>query len=251
MDDETLRLLIDLHVNNKRQGPGSDTAFARALELSGIDTQAPLKIADIGCGTGSATIPLLKNTNATVTAVELLPTFLEKLKVNADAVGVVHRIQTIEADMANLPFEDAQFDAMWSEGAIYNIGFENGIKNWKRFLKPNGVLVISEITWTRSDIPEELKSHWEQEYPEVDIASNKIAILERSGYSAIGYFTLTPDCWLKNYYEPIQKDLGAFLERNKNNAKAIEIVEAEEREYELYKKYQDFYSYGVYIARKL
>jgi hypothetical protein len=111
--------------------------------------------------------------------------------------------------------------------------------------------VVSEITWIRNEIPEELKSHWEQEYPEVDNASNKIAILERNGYSPIGYFILTPDCWLANYYEPIQKDLGAFLERNKNSAKAIEIVEAEKQEYELYKKYQDFYSYGVYVARKL
>jgi SAM-dependent methyltransferase len=251
MDDETLQLLTDLHVGNRRQGPGSDGAFKRALELSHLDTKATLEIADIGCGTGSATIPLLQHTNATVTAVELLPAFLEKLKVNAKTAGVVDRIQTIEADMADLPFQNKQFDAIWSEGAIYNIGFENGVKNWKRFLKPSGVLVVSEITWTRSDIPEELKSHWEHEYPEADIASNKIAILERTGYSPIGYFTLSPDCWLENYYEPIQRDIGAFLERNKNSTKAIEIVQNEKREYELYKKYQDFYSYGVYIARKL
>jgi ubiquinone/menaquinone biosynthesis C-methylase UbiE len=251
MDEETLRLLTDLHINNHRQGPGSDTAFTRALELSGIDTQAPLKIADIGCGTGSATIPLLQQTNANVTAVELLPAFLEKLKVNAETFGVEDRLQTIEADMTNLPFENEQFDAMWSEGAIYNIGFEEGVKNWKRFLKPSGVLVVSEITWTRCDTPEELKSHWEYEYPEVDIASNKITILERNGYSPIGYFVLTPNCWLDNYYEPIQKDIGAFLKRNKNSEKAKEIAEAEKQEYELYKKYQDFYSYGVYIARKL
>jgi SAM-dependent methyltransferase len=251
MDEETLRLLTDLHINNNRQGPGSDTAFARALELSGIDIQAPLKIADIGCGTGSATIPLLQHTNASVTAVELLPAFLEKLKVSAEAVGVVDRLQTVKADMADLPFENEQFDAIWSEGAIYNIGFENGVKNWKRFLKPGGVLVASEITWTQSDTPEELKSHWEQEYSEVDVASNKIAVLEKNGYSPISYFTLSPDCWIDEYYLPIQTGLGAFLERNKNSEKAIEIVEAEKREYELYKRYQDFYSYGVYIARKL
>jgi len=251
MDEETLRLLTDLHINNHHQGPGGDTAFARALELSGIAIQAPLKIADIGCGTGSATIPLLQHTNATITAVELLPAFLEKLKVHAEAAGVADRLQTVEADMANLPFQDEQLDAIWSEGAIYNIGFENGVNKWKRFLKPNGVLVVSEITWTRSDTPEELKSHWEREYSKVDFASNKIAVLEKNGYSPIGYFILTPDCWLENYYEPIQEGLSAFLERNQNSAKAVEIVEAEKREYELYKKYQDFYSYGVYIARKL
>ena len=153
--------------------------------------------------------------------------------------------------MASLPFRDEQFDAIWSEGAIYNVGFEKGVKNWKRFLKQNGVLVASEITWTRADIPEALRSHWVQEYPEVDVASNKIAVLEKHGYSPIGYFTLTPDCWLENYYEPIQKDLATFVEQSGNSEKAREIVAAEKQEYELYKKYQDFFSYGVYIARKL
>lgn len=251
MDNETLNLLTDLHLNNHRQGPGSPKAFERALDLSGIDTGTDIKIADIGSGTGSASIPLLKQTNATVTAVELLPAFLEKLKSNAESEGVANRLQTVEADMADLPFTDEQFDAIWSEGAIYNIGFENGIQKWRQFLKPGGVLVASEITWVRSDIPEEINTYWEQEYPEIDTASNKLAILEQNGYSPIGYFVLSPDCWLNEYYEPIQANLNAFLERNKNSVKAQEIVKAEKQEYELYKKYQDYYSYGVYIARKI
>jgi SAM-dependent methyltransferase len=251
MNEETLKLLTDLHINNHRQGPGSETTFQRALELSDVDTNAPLEIADIGCGTGSATIPLLQYTKANLTAVELLPDFLEKLKSNAKAAGVADRLQTFEADMADLPFRDAQFDAIWSEGAIYNIGFKNGVKNWKQFLKPGGVLVASEITWTQADVPDELKTHWAQEYPEVDTASNKIAVLEQNGYSPIGYFTLTPDCWLENYYEPIQDNLGAFIERNGNSEQAKEIAEAEKQEYELYKKYKDYVSYGVYISKRV
>jgi SAM-dependent methyltransferase len=251
MDDETLALLADLHLRNLRQGPGSEASFKRALELSGIDRETPLQIADIGCGTGSATLPLLQLTSAHVTAVDFLPGFLEKLKENVQVAGMSDRLTTVEADMADPPFTDEQFDVIWSEGAIYNIGFEKGVKSWKRFLKPGGVLVASEITWTQADVPEELKAHWKQEYPEVDVASNKIAMLEHHGYSPIGYFTLTPDCWLENYYEPIQDNLDAFLERNGNSQQAVEIAEAEKQEYELYKKYQDFFSYGVYIARKL
>jgi SAM-dependent methyltransferase len=251
MNEETLKLLADLHINNHRQGPGSETAFKRALELSGVDTNATLEIADIGCGTGSATIPLLQYTKANLTAVELLPDFLEQLKANAKAVGVADRLQTVEADMANLPFSDEQFDVIWSEGAIYNIGFETGVKTWKRFLKPGGVLVASEITWTQADVPDELQAHWAQEYSEVDTASSKIAVLEKSGFSPIGYFTLTPDCWLENYYEPIQDNLDAFIKRNGNSEQAQEIAEAEKQEYELYKKYQDYVSYGVYIAKRV
>jgi SAM-dependent methyltransferase len=251
MDEETLKLLTDLHINNHRQGPGSKKAFHQMLELSGIDTSAVLSIVDIGCGTGSSTIPLLENTMARITAVELLPAFLEVLKHNAQSAGVEDRVHAIEADMAELPFEDELFDAIWSEGAIYNIGFENGLKNWKRFLKPKGIIVVSEITWLSPHIPEDLKKHWEQEYPEIATASKKINLLEENGYIPTGYFPLPVDCWLDNYYTPLETGFTDFLERNDHSELAKQIVEAEQKEIDLYRKYKDYYSYGVYIARKL
>lgn len=250
MDAETVRLLADLHVGNKRQGPGSAEAFQLMLSLSGIDTKAKLQIADIGCGTGSSTISLLQNTNAAVTAVELVPVFLEELTVQAKTAGVEERVETLEADMGSLPFADEQFDVIWSEGSIYNIGFTKGVKEWKKFLKPSGVLVVSEITWLTTDIPELLRNHWEQEYPEIDTASNKIAVLEKNGYTPIGYFPLNSDCWLQNYYLPLRANFADFLERHDHSDSAKAIIEAEEKEIELYKQYQDYYSYGVYIAKK-
>ena len=50
-----LDLLMNLHINNKRQGPGGNYETRLALSLSTINTNQPLKIADIGCGTGAQT----------------------------------------------------------------------------------------------------------------------------------------------------------------------------------------------------
>jgi hypothetical protein len=83
------------------------------------------------------------------------------------------------------------------------------------------------------------------------VASSKIHVLEKNGYSPIGYFVLPEHCWLENYYRPIQNNFKNFLNRNGNSEKARAIVEAENREIELYKKYKAHYSYGVYVARKL
>jgi ubiquinone/menaquinone biosynthesis C-methylase UbiE len=249
MDEQTIKLLTDLHIHNKRQGPGSDGAFNLALSLSGIDVEADVQIADIGCGTGSATLPLLRDTKAHVTAVDFLPAFLDELKKQAETEGLTGRLTVLAEDMANLPFTDNQFDAIWSEGAIYNIGFKTGVEEWKRFLKPNGVLVASEITWLTADTPKELKEHWNQEYPEVATASEKMQILEEAGYTPIGYFPLDTKCWLEEYYNPIEASLDDFLSHNGNTAEAQEIAEAERKEIKLYKKYKDYVSYGMYIAK--
>ena len=59
MDD--YRLLIDLYKSANRQGPGGDAESEKALSLALIDRTAPLKIADIGCGTGRHSIQLAKH----------------------------------------------------------------------------------------------------------------------------------------------------------------------------------------------
>ena len=78
-----------------------------------------------------------------------------------------------------------------------------------------------------------------------------MGILERHDYSPEAYFVLPEHCWLENYYRPIQSRLDSFLERHGRNDEAKAIVEAEEHEIGLYEKYSPYYSYGVYVAKKL
>ena len=216
-----------------------------------LDPSAPLKVADIGCGTGASTIQLARSLNAKITAIDFLPDFIEVLKGNAENEGLINKINPLVCSMENLQFDDEEYDVIWSEGAIYNIGFEKGINDWRRFLKPGGLLVISEITWITSDRPFEIQKYWQAEYPEIDTASSKINILEKSGYSPVAYFVLPEYCWLENYYRPMQSGFAEFLARHSYSEKAQTIVEAENKEIALYEKYRAHYSYGVYVARKL
>lgn len=245
------QLLIDLHKHANRQGPGGDAETEIALNLAMVDRSAPLKIADIGCGTGASTLLLARHLNAKITAVDFLEDFLEVLETRANEAGLSEKISTLACSMDDLPFADEEFDVIWSEGAIYNIGFEKGVNAWRRYLKPGGVLVVSEITWITGSRPPELQKYWDNEYPEVAVASSKISVLERSGYSPIGFFVLPEYCWIDNYYKPMQESFEDFIKRNGSSAEARAIVEAETKEIELYKKYKEYFSYGVYIARKL
>jgi SAM-dependent methyltransferase len=247
---DEFELLVDLHKGASRQGPGGDAETKKAIEIAGIDRNTPLKIADIGCGTGASTLILSRLLNASITAVDFLQDFIDTLAVRAQSEGVEDKIKPLCASMEQLPFEDEEFDVIWSEGAVYNIGFEKGIADWKRYLRPGGLLIASEITWLTNSRPTELQDHWSNEYPEIDTASAKIKVLEDRGYTPIGYFVLPEYCWLDNYYDPMRKNFDAFLSRNEDSDEARAIVEAERHEIELYEKYKAYFSYGVYIARK-
>jgi len=249
MDDN--HLLIDLHKRQKRQGPGGDVETERALSLARIDRTTTLRIADIGCGTGASTLLLARLLDAQITAVDFLQDFLDVLEGRAENMGLSEKVTTLCCSMDNLPIGDEEYDVIWSEGAIYNIGFERGVKDWNRYLKVSGLLVASEITWIASSRPSELQKYWDEEYPEIDLASSKIHVLEKNGYSPIGYFVLPEHCWLENYYRPMQNSFEDFLNRHGKSEEAREIVEAENREIELYERYKAHYSYGVYIAKKL
>ena len=247
---DEFELLVDLHKGASRQGPGGDAETEKAIDLAGINRDTPLSIADIGCGTGASTLNLARLLNAKITAVDFLQDFLDVLKARAQIEGVQEKITLLCASMEELPFEDEKFDVIWSEGAIYNIGFKKGVADWRRYLKSGGLLITSEITWITGARPLELQDHWDSEYPEIDTASAKIKVLEESGYSPIGYFVLPEHCWIDNYYKPIIANFQTFLSRHGNSEEACAIVEAERHEIELYEKYKAHYSYGVYIASK-
>lgn len=248
--DALYTALAALHGTQERQGPGGTEESRLAMRLAGLLPSRELKIADIGCGTGASALLLAKELEAQVTAVDMLPPFLEELQRRAQEQGIAHRVQTLACSMTALPFAHEVFDVLWAEGSIYSMGFANGIRAWRPFLKPGGVLVVSEITWLCAAPPQPLREYWEREYPEIATASVKLVQLERNGYAPLGYFVLPEYCWRQNYYAPLQKRLPAFLAEQGGSPLARKIVAAEEEEMALYEAYSPFYSYGMYVARK-
>jgi SAM-dependent methyltransferase len=247
---DNLSLLIDLHIAADRQGPGGEAETRRAIELSGLSTRRGLKVADVGCGTGASTLVLARALDGQIVAVDALSDFLEALRSRAAQAGLSDRIGTVNASMDALPFGPGSLDAIWSEGAIYNMGFENGARQWRRFLKRGGILAVSELTWLTASRPAELEEYWSAHYAEVGTASSKLAALERHGYAPMGYFVLPEHCWLDAYYGPMRQRLPAFLARHGSSDDARAVVAAEEQERALYERYRDFVGYGYYVARK-
>lgn len=178
--DFDFALICEYFASIDRQDPGSDEATRRALSfVPNID--ACSRIADIGCGTGSSTLLLAADTGAHVTAIDLFPQFLTRLSERAKAAGVYERITTAAASMDALDYAEASFDLLWCEGAIYNIGFENGLRSWRPILKDGGYIAVTDATWLTDRRPAEVETFWHDAYPGItDIAGN-IAAIQRCG----------------------------------------------------------------------
>lgn len=245
-----LELITDLHIRQKRQGPGGERETALAIEIAGLAGREGLLIADLGCGTGASALELARRLRANVIAVDRSEDFIGVLSERAQAAGVDALIEARTGSIDSLAFSDSSLDAIWSEGAIYNIGFETGVRQWRRFLKPGGILAVSELTWLTETRPEEIHSYWNREYPHIDTASGKISVLESNGYSPLGYFVLPRNCWSENYFRPLEAAFEPFLERHQNSPAARSVVEAERAEIRLSEIYADYVGYGFYIAQK-
>ena len=246
-----MELLMELHRTNSRLGPGSDEATLRALELTGLDPSRPLNVADIGCGTGAQTITLAKVLHGKITAVDIFPEFLKELERRCSALQLISTVDMLDASMDELPFLPESLDLIWSEGAVYNMGFSEGISYWHRFLRLHGVLAVTEITWLTDHRPATLQRFWADVYPQMDTVGGKIQILESAGYEMLGHFTLSRDCWTKNYYQPLRASHKTFLERFPNNKTAGDIVKHDLEEMSLYEQFSDLYGYVFYVARKV
>ena len=246
---DPLELIIDYHIDNERQGPGSEEATIKALGyISNLNENT--KILDIGCGTGGQTITLARNTEAKITAVDILPQFLEKLKHTVSEYDLTVRVETKEMLMDKLVFDINFFDVIWSEGAIYNIGFEKGLCLWRKYLKENGYIALSEITWLTCTRPEEIERYWVDQYPEIDTTENKLSVIRKCGYDPVAHFTLDDKCWTDNYYKPLMDKAEAFLEKYDHSKEVKAIIEEYKIESRMYDSFKEYYSYVFYIAKK-
>ena len=242
-------LICEYFSSISRQGPGSDESTLRALSMIGnLDNDS--MIADLGCGCGSQTIQLALHCQAKIMALDLFPLFIDKLMDRCRKAGVADKVEGIVGDMCSLPFDKESLDVIWSEGAIYNIGFKRGITEWREYLKSGGFLVVSESSWLTDARPEEIEQFWNEAYPEIDTIANKVQQLSDAGYQDIRTFVLSSECWIENFYLPQKDAQRLFLERYPDNKTAAELVAIQRHEAELYSRYSDYYGYVFYVARR-
>ncbi len=175
---------------------------------------------------------------------------MDSLNNQIEKLKLFDKIKTENADMNNLNFKNNSFNAIWAEGSIYIIGFEKGIKQWKKLLKTKGYIAVSHISWLKDDPPNEITKFWKDNYPNIKNIQTNLNIIKNAGYNIINHFILSENAWFDDYYNPLQNNINAFITKYQNNNDALKIAKEEQLEINLYKKYSKYYGYVFYIMQK-
>lgn len=242
--------LITLHAGLPRLGPGNDAATRSALAACvGLPTEPD--ILDVGCGAGASSLVLAEATAGCITAIDYAPSFVVELRARARARGLDKRIRPLVADMRALPFRSAEFDLIWSEGAIYIMGFDSGLTHWRTLLRPGGWLVVSELSWLTDNPTAALRAYWHEGYPAMRSVADNLAAARARGWQPVKPVELPADAWTVDYYGPLQARLPAFRTAHADDPEAQAVADMTEKEIALMTDAAGICGYVFYIMRRV
>ncbi|MCW3978097.1 MAG: methyltransferase domain-containing protein [Candidatus Bathyarchaeota archaeon] len=188
------------------------------------------RILDVGCGSGVPTIELARLSKGEVIGIDIDQSRLDKLNRKIEREDLSNRVETRKCSMFEIDFPDESFDVIWAEGSISVIGFERGLKEWRRILKPGGFLVVQAKTGKMS---------------------NKLKKIPSFGYKLLNQLSLPEDAHWTEYCRPLEIRIRELCAKYKNDSKVLEVLRKHQNEIDTLKRNPKEFSSAFYIMQKL
>ena len=208
------------------------------------------RILDIGCGAGEPTLELARLTQGEITGIDINQPALDRFEIKIEKSGLSGRVKAFNCSMFNIHFPDESFDILWSEGSIFNIGFERGLKDWRRLLRPQGFLVVHEMVWLHPDPPKEIYDYWKCQYSGICTVPENVARIAPSDYTLVGHFALPEDAWWVLYFGPLEQRIRELQAKYADDPHALQVLDKEQREVDMHKKCYKWYGSAYFIMQK-
>jgi ubiquinone/menaquinone biosynthesis C-methylase UbiE len=187
------------------------------------------RILDIGCGSGAPTIELATLCDCRIIALDNDRHQLDLLKIRLKEKGLEDKIEVLYCSINKMNFADESFDIIWSEGSIFAVGFERGLKEWRRILMPGGYMGVHD---------------------EKGNVGKKLKIIAGCGFELLDHFILDRDIWWKEYYSPLEKELHKLQDIYSEGSGISAEFRKELQEIEFFKKYPGRCESVFFVIRK-
>jgi SAM-dependent methyltransferase len=233
-----------------RVGPSSDAMSAKALSYIPYQGNNS-RILEIGCGAGFQTIFLARNTEAKIIAIDIAYQFIQRLQCKLHELNLSDRVKARMHSMDQIPYPDGFFDAIWAENSIHHIGFERGISEWRKYLRPGGYLAVTEFAWLGAERPKELEEHLASRTTHLDALEGRLDDLKKYGYKVVAHFVMPEECWTEEYYKPSQAHIEEFLKKHSYNAMVQRYVQILATDMAMHDKYKEHYGTVFFVAQKI
>lgn len=239
--------LIDLMFGGMAKlGPGDDAETVRALKRLPKETFG--LVVDAGCGAGRQTLTLARALGVVIHAVDAHLPFLEELERHARDAHLPALVKTYHMDMRAIAGAFHGIDLLWSEGAAYNIGFEQALTQWAPVLSPDGCAVVSELTWLTDAPPAAVRAFFQDGYPDMRSLDENIAVAARAGYTVLDTRTLPPRAWGEGYYDVLAPRAKRLLDHASDEVRTFAAETL--KEIEIFHASAGSYGYVMYLLQR-
>lgn len=202
--------------NDKYLAPGGKEYTITAGKLANLNEKST--ILDIACGTGVASINLVKKFGCKAVAVDIEKSFIDEGKKNAVGLGIDNKIDFIVSDFNQLKLKKNSFDMIIAEGgALSYIGRSSGLKQAHSLLKKNGYIEISDLIMKSKYLSKNIESAFSLEGLDLETEESYRALLKLNRFEIIFCSYIAQQYW-EEYYQNIKQNLknrkGPFSDKD-------------------------------------